>query len=90
MGKVYQLPKAAKPVMEPLTAVKGTPCSQLYAIIKSPSGVFQVVNLSALSGSPCVVAYTAAKKDWAIDWIITNDSAVSNLNDETVRNVRAA
>lgn len=76
MGKVYQLPRAAKPAQEPLKAVSGCPDSDLYAVVKS-GGSFQVVSKS--SG---VVQYTAAKKDWAIDWIVTND--------ETVRNVEAA
>ena len=70
---VYTLPRKQQAPTEALKPVSGCPSSSLYTIIKSASGVFQVVNRSALEGSPCVVAYTAAKKDWAIDWIVLND-----------------
>jgi hypothetical protein len=73
MGKVYILPKKQQAPTEALKPVSNCPQSDLYTIIKSASGVFHVVNRSALSGSPTVVHYTAAKKDWAIDWVLLND-----------------
>lgn len=73
MSRTYQLPRKPAPCVAAVKPIKGVPDSDFFTIIKSAAGTFQVVNRSALDGSRIVVAYTAAKKDWAIDWILLND-----------------
>lgn len=74
MARVFTLPRKQQAPVEPIKPIKCSPPSEFYAVVKAPSGAYQVVNRSALDSSPVVVIYTASKRDWAIDWVLENDS----------------
>ena len=67
---VYQLPKSAKAAVESIKPCKDSPESLFYAVIKAPSGQFQVVTKDG-----GIVQASFPKKAFCFEWLEENDTS---------------